>query len=217
MPRTGAAPMIGDRPTTGRRRRPQRSRMPGTPRIVPIDTTGLLGAISTMSASAIASATPGAGLASSTPTWTNAMRRDLGPVLDPPLLEVDRPPGAVEVDDDVRLAALVGHRQQPHAGLPALAQRGGDVGERVAGVEHLGADQVGGDVEVAEAEPGRLDAVDRQLVLDPPGLVARPQPRSVSMPPPRVYITLSRSGQTRSPCTVMSSPVLTIAVISASG
>ena len=44
------------------------SLMPGTPRIGPIDTTGLLGAISTTSASAIASPTPGAGLASSTPT-----------------------------------------------------------------------------------------------------------------------------------------------------
>ena len=36
----------------------------------------------------------------------------------------------------------------------------------------------------------------------------RPQPRSVSMPSPRVYITVSRSGQTLSPCTQMSSPVL---------
>src|SRR5947209_7627787 len=37
------------------------------------------------------------------------------------------------------------------------------------------------------------------------------------MPPPRVYITVSRSGQTRRPCRVMSSPVFTMAVISASG
>ncbi len=46
---------------------------------------------------------------------------------------------------------------------------------------------------------------------------ARPQPRSSSMPPPRVYITVSRSGQIRSPCIVTSSPVLTTAVIDASG
>ncbi len=37
------------------------------------------------------------------------------------------------------------------------------------------------------------------------------------MPPPRVYITVSRSGQTRRPCTQMSSPVLPMTVISASG
>ena len=45
----------------------------------------------------------------------------------------------------------------------------------------------------------------------------RPQPRSRSMPSPRVYITESRSGQTRRPNTEMSSPVLTTAVISSSG
>src|SRR5256885_12796364 len=41
---------------------------------------------------------------------------------------------------------------------------------------------------------------------------ARPQPRSVSMPPPRVYMQVSRSGQIRRPCSQMSSPVFTIAV-----
>src|SRR2546430_1624829 len=40
----------------------------------------------------------------------------------------------------------------------------------------------------------------------------RPQPRSVSMPPPRVYMQVSRSGQIRRPCSQMSSPVFTIAV-----
>ena len=40
----------------------------------------------------------------------------------------------------------------------------------------------------------------------------RPHPRSGSMPPPRVYITVSRSGQTLSPWTQMSSAVLAITV-----
>ncbi len=44
---------------------------------------------------------------------------------------------------------------------------------------------------------------------------SRPQPRSSLMPPPRVYMTVSRSGQTRRPWTQMSSPVLTMTVISA--
>ena len=46
---------------------------------------------------------------------------------------------------------------------------------------------------------------------------SRPQPRSAEMPPPRVYITVSRSGQTRRPNRVMSSAVFPITVISASG
>jgi len=46
---------------------------------------------------------------------------------------------------------------------------------------------------------------------------ARPQPCASSMPPPSVYITVSRSGQTRSPWTHRSSPVLPITVTSASG
>src|ERR1700722_12833648 len=37
------------------------------------------------------------------------------------------------------------------------------------------------------------------------------------MPPPRVYITVSRSGHTRRPYRVISSPVLPMTVISASG
>src|SRR5699024_5144912 len=40
-----------------------------------------------------------------------------------------------------------------------------------------------------------------------------PQPRSSSIPPPRVYITVSRSGQIRSPKRVMSSPVLPMTVM----
>ena len=40
----------------------------------------------------------------------------------------------------------------------------------------------------------------------------RPQPRSGSMPSPRVYITVSRSGHTLSPCTQMSSAVLATTV-----
>src|SRR6185312_6303705 len=46
---------------------------------------------------------------------------------------------------------------------------------------------------------------------------ARPQPRSLSMPPPRVYMQVSRSGQMRRPWSQMSSPTLTTAVTSTSG
>src|ERR1700742_3991433 len=46
---------------------------------------------------------------------------------------------------------------------------------------------------------------------------ARPQPCSSSLPPPSVYITESRSGQTRRPKRVMSSAVLPMTVIVALG
>src|SRR3954454_21933309 len=46
---------------------------------------------------------------------------------------------------------------------------------------------------------------------------SRPHPRGPSWTPASVYITESRSGQMRRPCSVTSSPVLTTAVISSSG
>ena len=171
IPRTGAPPMIGDSPTTGARAARSAVRMPGTARMVLIDTTGLDGAIRISSACAIASRharrrlrrrprRPGrTSSAGSSARWrTHHSWKWIA----------RRPPSAL--DHHVGLAALVGHRQQPDAGLPALAQRRGDVGQRVAGVQHLGADQVGGDVEVAEAEPARFGAVGGQLLRDPPAL-----------------------------------------------
>ena len=89
--------------------------------------------------------------------------------------------------------------------------------QRVAGVEHLGAHDVRGQVAVAEPEPLRPDAVRRELLLRREGLVRSAPALLSSMPPPRVYMTVSRSGQTRRPNSVMSSPVLPMTVISASG
>ena len=64
--------MIPDTPTTGALVVARASRTPGTPRIVPTDTTGLDGGTSTRSASVIASRTPGPGLDSSSPMGTTA-------------------------------------------------------------------------------------------------------------------------------------------------
>src|SRR5205085_2753597 len=58
-PRTGRPPTSGDTPTTGARVPRRASRTPGTPRMMPIDTTGLLGGTRTTSASRMASSTPG--------------------------------------------------------------------------------------------------------------------------------------------------------------
>jgi hypothetical protein len=80
-------------------------------------------------------------------------------------------PTAVGVGDhDVRLDPLVAHGQHRDPGPPAVGQRGRDLRERIAGVEHPGPDQVGGEVAVAEAEPRRIGAVGGQFLLDRPGL-----------------------------------------------
>ena len=119
MPRTGAPPMIGETPTTVFAR--TASAMPGTARMVPMLTTGLDGGNRTKSASPMASSTPGAGAASSAPartipaagtaacsrthhSWKWTVRAALVP------------------QDHLGLDAVVGHREQPDAGLPALAQ-----------------------------------------------------------------------------------------------
>ena len=54
IPRTGAPPMIGDSPTTGAPAARSAGRIPGTFRMVLIDTTGLDGAIRISSASPMA-------------------------------------------------------------------------------------------------------------------------------------------------------------------
>lgn len=104
-----------------------------------------------------------------------AVRRQSGAVADPPFLKVDGlalAVGAVGlVDEDVSLVPVIGHRQQSDARLPAPTQRGGDVREAVAGVEHLRTQQVGGQIAVAEAKPVGVGAVGGQLFLGVPGLV----------------------------------------------
>src|SRR6266545_4256920 len=102
-------------------------------------------------------------------------RRQARLVPDPPFLEVDGPRAAVVVDHHVRLDPVVGGRQQAYARLPARAQCLGDGRQRVPVAEHAGAYQMGGDVPVAQAEPGRLRAIGGQLLLDRPGL-AGPSP-----------------------------------------
>ena len=170
---------MGERPTTRAGVARRASRMPGTPRIVPTDTTGLDGGTMTTSASAIASSTPGAGDGVLQPDHQHRLGGHLGVQPHPVLLEVHDPPAARRLgvgDRDVRLHPVVAHGQQPNPGLPAPAERLGHRGEGVARLQHPGAHQVGGDVPVAEAEPRRLAAVRRELLLDAPGLRAAAPP-----------------------------------------
>jgi hypothetical protein len=98
-------------------------------------------------------------------------------VADPPLLEVDRLrlPAVGIRDDDVGLDALVAHRQDRDARLPAGGQGGGHRREGITRVEHPCADEVGRQVAVAQPEPGRVGVVGGQFLLDRPGL-AGPAP-----------------------------------------
>ena len=174
MPRTGAPAMMGETPTTVADVALIASLIPATPRMVPTDTTGLLGGTMSTSQPLIASSTPGAGLC-----FVDSNRRDgvRGGRVEPypVLLEVDCATATLIVgviDHDVCLDSVVGHGQQFDTGLPAFAECRGHRRELIAGVEHLRTHQVGGDIAVTESEPARLDAVGRQLLLGVPGFVA---------------------------------------------
>ena len=123
-------------------------------RMMPIDTTGLLGASSTTSASAIASMTPGAGLAGSQrhglrSRAAGTCRAQSGPTTPG---SARRTPSASRTCVSSQSSLAGNHR---HAGLPALAQPPGDGRQRHSVGEPAAAQQVGREVEVAETEPRR--------------------------------------------------------------
>ena len=174
---------MGDRPTTGAAVSRSAARMPGTPRMVPTETTGLDGGRITRSAPVIASRTPGAGVDWSRPTNDQLLGRDLGVQAHPVLLEVHDAlaaglgGSAIATWVSTRSSVIGSRRSRPRTGCaPPSAQRLRDLGEGVAGLQHLAADQVGRDVAVAQPEPRRLDAVRLQVLLGVEGLVAATPP-----------------------------------------
>ena len=97
-----------------------------------------------------------------------------------------------------------------------VGQLAGDLAQGGALVQALGPVAVGGQVLIAEVEPGdppkrSSDSMTRQVSP------ARPQPVSGLMASASVYSTVSRSGEMCSPWSTVSSPVLTMAVISPGG
>ena len=135
-----------------------------------MDTTGLDGGNRTKSASAIASRTPGAGAAPSAPTGVIASAGTAACSRTHHSWKWISSPAHLHA----RLDPVVGHRQQPDARLPALAQHPGDLGQRLTRREQLAAEDVRGEVEVAEREPGRPRAVGGELVADAMRLVRAP-------------------------------------------
>jgi len=113
-------------------------------------TTGLLGAISTTSAVAIASTHAGGRLGRVGADEHEPVGGHVTAVADPPLLEVDRLALAVDVDHHVRLEAVVGRRSMLRPGFQRShnAAVTWDSGKPAASI--WGAYEMGGDVLVAQ-------------------------------------------------------------------
>ena len=92
-----------------------------------------------------------------------------------------RPPSSAQ--DHLGLHAVIGHGEQPDAGLPAVAENPGGRGQGEAGAEHAGPVEMGGDVPVAQAEPVRPGAVGGELGQDGVG-VAVAAPALLLVDPP---------------------------------
>ena len=81
----------------------------------------------------------------------------------PPLLEMHVLLGAVHVNRDVGADRVVGHGQQRYAGLPAVTQDPGHLGQRAAFGQQLRPQHVRCDVPVTQAEPAWAGAVGGEL------------------------------------------------------
>ena len=182
-----------------------------------MDTTGLLGATSTRSASAMASSdSRGRARASPIPTCSTASASGTACSRTQYSWKCTvRRPAAPSRDGHVGLDPVVGHRpqRQPRIGQPACAQPRRRPRTGSARRPATGCDTGGWPRRCRRARTSGSAPYAVSSSRDPPASPsARPQPRSGSMPPPRAYIIVSRSGQIRSPYMVMSSAVLTITV-----
>ena len=165
--------MMGETPTTRSRRRRSTSRTPGTASNGSMDTTGFDGQTTTVPA----------------PPGRRARRARAGPGrrLEPDpghghvvaevhevLLEADLGPVHQLQPGSQR---VVGHRDDADAHPARAGQLAGDLAQRGAFAEPLSAVEVGGQVPVAEVEPGdpAQPASDSMTRQDSP---ARPQPVS---------------------------------------
>ena len=141
---------MGEIATTRSRRATSSSRMPGTARIGPIETSGFDGAITTISALRSASITPGAGRADSSAHETHRRHGHVVLASHEVLLEAEL---ALAVDRESSLDLIVGHGDEPQPESPRPGDLGGDLGQRRSLGHAVRAIQVRGEVSVAEPEP----------------------------------------------------------------
>ena len=190
------------------------SRIPGTPRIVPTETTGLDGGTSTRSASLIASRTPGPGLASSMPMGTTAWAGISArwriqyswkcTALRSPVSGSSMTTCVSTRSSVIGSSSTPGSQRRHSAAVTALSgYPASSIWVRTRWVAMS-----------RSPRPNQLGSTPYAASSSLACQVScrRPQPRSGSMPSPRVYITVSRSGHTLSPCTQMSSAVLATTV-----
>ena len=210
MPRTGAPPITGLMPTTGAAVVRSASRTPGIARIVPTETTGFDGGTTTTSASAIAASTPGAGVAVARFVCTN------------------RAAGSAARCRTHHSSKWI---SWPSAVTTCVSTSSSVIGSSVTPGAHRSARRA---VTCDSGSPSRSSSVRARWVArsrspsvnhsQPRPYAARsslvrrlssrrPQPWSSCTAPPSVYIRVSRSGQTRTPCSHMSSPVFAMTVM----
>ena len=138
-------------------------------------TTGLDGASNTTSASAIAVERTRCRGGLFGADEGEAVGGHLGAVAHPPLLEVDGPlsspvSGSVMTTWVSLRSSVAGSSRAP--GFQRSHSASVTCRQRIAGPQHLAADQVGGQVAVAEPEPVGLHAVGGEFLLGVPGFVA---------------------------------------------
>ena len=150
--------MIGLTPTTRSRRRTSTSRTPGTARIGPIEITGLRRADEDRSRPPRARrARPGAGRAASAPSKSHRDDRRLGALAHEPLLHRELLVAAVVAATVIRVATRSSVIGSSRGATPHAAAISAVTSVSVApAAQALGAEEVGGEVAVAEAEPGVL-------------------------------------------------------------
>ena len=191
MPRTGWPPMIGETPTTGASVAARAARTPGTASTGPMETTGLEGASTTTSAPPIASSTPGAGRAPSIPRrWkaragAAARRRThhswkctTSPVTSSTWVSTS----SSLIGSSATPVVKRSHSRATTCEAVAPRARSAVRSTWVATSRSPRVNQVG-------SAPCAASSVETVYVSS-----SRPQPRSRSAWPDRVYITESRSG-----------------------
>ena len=146
--------MIGDTATTSSRRAGDRARTPGTARTGAIDTSGFEGAMTTTSAAAMASRTPGAGRGVAGAGEAHPGDRDVVVALHEVLLEAHLALGVGVAHGDHRPQGVVGGREQAQTETPGGRDLVGDGRQGRAGRQPAGAVEVRSEVAIAELEPG---------------------------------------------------------------
>ena len=138
-----------------------------------MEMTGLLGQTSTVSAARMASITPGAATAASAPSKRTARTGGSHRSRTNHSCIASSPGGHGDAGGD----AAVGHGHQAGAEAPGGGDLGGDLAQSRALPQPPGAEEVGGEVAVAEPEPGVLavagegvDGGERLARQAPPGV-----------------------------------------------